>query len=104
MTGTVSIVRPTETFTLDKGLPEEFLKQNEHGAKETPENREEKLQELLRMINETKGGVSFRVSEERKRKSKDEDKAKHPRGRHMAGKRPNFSFVEMRCPAHPNPE
>ncbi|KAK6623159.1 hypothetical protein RUM43_009011 [Polyplax serrata] len=51
MTGTVSIVRPTETFTLDKGLPEEFLKQNEHGAKETPENREEKLQELLRMIN-----------------------------------------------------
>lgn len=51
MATAVDSVRPLEMFPVDVDLSEEFLKKSDNGSKETPENRAEKLQEMLRLLN-----------------------------------------------------
>ncbi|KAL0274466.1 UNVERIFIED_CONTAM: hypothetical protein PYX00_006880 [Menopon gallinae] len=44
--------RGLERFPVDVDLSEEFLKRNDNGSKETPENRAEKVQEMLVLLND----------------------------------------------------
>ncbi|EEB11403.1 hypothetical protein Phum_PHUM113000 [Pediculus humanus corporis] len=50
MAAIVDSVRPLERFPVETDLSEKFLMKNENGSKETPENRAEKIQELLRIL------------------------------------------------------